>query len=123
MKFQIGTHIGVVVLFAGILVGCAAVFRAELSKRREIEQLNEEQLVLRMAKRHPQRSFTIPEAMLECRMNITDTAKVLKRLSMQGVCRVDVNNSGEIVYKFPSLTETSANVSSIDFRYEPEAID
>lgn len=101
-KHGVASQLGLITFLAGLVFVGLKLIQSQLKERRALKEINEEQLLLSRAK-NKGGSLTVSEAALECKLGISDTKKAFERLALTGVCRVDVNESGELFYWFPSF--------------------
>jgi len=104
-NMHLSGSVAALLFFVGITVGGAVVVRAQLKNRRALKELNQEQCVLGYAKAEKGRGLTVSEISLTCSLNIGDTAAVINRLLMRGVCQVDVSDEGELIYAFSCFSK------------------
>lgn len=100
---ELGGQVAATLFFVGLVVGSFLIVRNEWSKRRALREARQEQLVLRHAKTEPNNSTTISSISLNCSMSLAESIEVANRLTKRGVCTVDVSDSGDMLYCFPSL--------------------
>ncbi len=105
-----GIPVGVDTFLAGLVFVGLKLIQSQLRERNALRQINEEQLILSRAKTKGG-SLTVSDAALECKLGISDTKKAFERLALTGVCRVDVNDAGELFYWFPTF-EKSKQIQS-----------
>jgi hypothetical protein len=101
-KHGISSQLGLITFLAGLVVVGWKLVESRLKESRAWKELGEEQLILSRAKSNGG-SLTVTQTALECGVSILDAKKAFERLSMSGVCQVDVTDDGELCYNFPSL--------------------
>lgn len=104
-RHGVASQLGLITFLAGLLFVGLKLIQSQLRERRALREINEEQLLLSRAKTQGG-SLSISEAALECKLGISDTKKAFERLALTGVCRVDVNDAGELYYWFPSFEKS-----------------
>ncbi len=109
-KHGVASQLGLITFLAGLVFVGLKLIQSQLRERNALRQINEEQLILSRAKTKGG-SLTVSDAALECKLGISDTKKAFERLALTGVCRVDVNDAGELFYWFPTF-EKSKQVQS-----------
>ncbi len=98
----VSSQLGLITFLSGFVVWGWFLFKGGLEERKALKELKEEQLILTRAKAN-HGSLTVSETALESQISIGDAKKAFERLSMTGVCQVDVTDDGELCYRFPSL--------------------
>lgn len=101
-KHGVSSQLGLITFLSGFVVWGWFLVQGRLRENKAIKELTEEQLILTRAKAHSG-SLTVSETALESQLSIADAKKAFERLSMTGVCQVDVTDDGELCYRFPSL--------------------
>jgi hypothetical protein len=98
----VSSQLGLITFLSGFVVWGWYLVKGGLAENKALKELREEQLILTRAKAHSG-SLTVSETALESHISIADAKKAFERLSMTGVCQVDVTDDGELCYRFPSL--------------------
>lgn len=101
-KHPISSQAGLIVFLAGIVFICVRNVRIHLREGKAVKELKEEQSILNRARQRKQ-PLTITETALDCQLRISDAKKAFERLSLTGVCQIDVTEEGELCYRFPSF--------------------
>ncbi|MBX9569693.1 MAG: hypothetical protein K2X77_12395 [Candidatus Obscuribacterales bacterium] len=109
-KHPVSSQVGLMFFLAGLIVVCLRIVRIHLSDSKAVRELKEEQSILNRA-RQRKRPLTITETALDCQMRISDTKKAFERLSLTGVCQIDVTEEGELCYIFPSFESDSRKIT------------
>ncbi len=100
--YGVASALGLIVFLAGLgWIGWMMV-KSRLTEKNALRELREEQLILTRARANAG-SLTVGQTALECQFKIADTKRAFERLSLLGVCQVDVTEQGELCYRFPSL--------------------
>ena len=102
MRHGPGTQAACIIMFGGIFAACAFYLRSRWKDKGAVAELQQEQLILNLAKSN-RGEVTVAEVSVDCGLSISVTKKAFERLSMTGVCQVDVSDQGELVYRFPSF--------------------
>lgn len=101
-KYGVAHHLGLITFLAGLVFVGVKLVQVKLKEKRALRQIKEEQLILSRAKIDGG-TLTISAAALECGIGIADTKSAFERLSQTGVCQIDVNEHGELYYRFPTF--------------------
>lgn len=101
-KHGVSSQLGLITFLSGFVVWGWFLVQGRLRENKAIRELNEEQIILTRAKAH-RGSITVSQTALEAQLSIADAKKAFERLSLTGVCQVDVTDDGELCYRFPSL--------------------
>jgi hypothetical protein len=112
-KHALSTLVGLAVFFGGLLVICSRNVWIQSNDRKAMRELREEQSILNRA-RQTKLALTIPETALNCQLRIADTKKAFERLSLTGVCQIDVTEEGELCYRFPSFESDTRSSTLIE---------
>ncbi len=100
----VSSQLGLITFLSGLVVWGWFLVQGRLRENKAIKELNEEQLILTRAKAH-RGVLTVSQTALEAQLSIADAKKAFERLSLTGVCQVDVTDDGELCYRFPSLRQ------------------
>ena len=111
---EVGGQAAATLFFVGLLVGSILVVRNEWTKRKALKEARQEQLVLRLSKNEPNNALTISSISLNCAISLAEALEVANRLTKRGVCTVDVSDSGDMLYCFPSLLKKNIPQLGID---------
>lgn len=98
----VSSQLGLIFFMAGLTFVGWKLVESRLRESKGMKELREEQLILSRAKSNGG-ALTVSETALESGISILDAKKAFERLSMSGVCQVDVTEEGELCYNFPSL--------------------
>jgi len=101
-RHGVASQMGLIVFLCGLVFVGWKLVQGRLHDKKAVKELKEEQLILNRARANVG-SLTVSEVALECQMSIADAKKAFERLSMLGVCQVDVTDEGELCYRFPSM--------------------
>lgn len=107
-KHGVASQLGLMFFLSGLaFIGWRSIQR-RMKETRALQELKEEQLIMNRARTYSGVLF-ISETALDCQLSISGTKKAFERLSLLGVCRVDVTDDGELCYRFPSLKTKDRN--------------
>ncbi|MBX3074804.1 hypothetical protein KF728_01680 [Candidatus Obscuribacterales bacterium] len=101
-RHGVSSQLGLITFMAGLVFVGWKLVEAKLREGKAWKELREEQLILSRAKTNGG-TLTVSETALESGISILDAKKAFERLSLSGVCQVDVTDEGELCYNFPSL--------------------
>lgn len=101
-RHGVASQLGLIAFLCGLVFVGMKLINAQLIERQAVKEIQEEQAILSQAKLKGG-TLTISSAALDCKMRISDTKKVFERLAQTGICRVDVNDAGELYYWFPTF--------------------
>ena len=129
-RHGVASQMGLIVVLTGMAFVGWKMVESRLHEKKALKELREEQLILNRARNYAG-SLTVSQTALDCQIAIADTKKAFERLSMLGVCQIDVTDEGEICYRFPSLLSKeqskcdhmlgiNLDPSSIESRNRPE---
>ena len=85
---------------------CFAVswfIQKDLEKRKNLKELELEQIVLSYAAIQEGRALSIPEVSLNCGLRTSKATNILNKMSSDGICKVNVDCEGKVVYSFSSF--------------------
>ncbi|MDZ4833229.1 MAG: hypothetical protein SGJ27_05445 [Candidatus Melainabacteria bacterium] len=101
-KHGVSSQLGLITFLAGFVVWGWKLVQGRLTENKAIKELNEEQLILTRAKANGG-MLTVSQTALQSQLSIADAKKAFERLSLSGICQIDVTEEGELCYRFPSL--------------------
>lgn len=107
-KHGVASQLGLIFFLSGLAFVGWRMIQGRLKESRALKELKEEQLIMNRARNYSGVLF-ISETALDCQLSISDTKKAFERLSLLGICRVDVTDEGELCYRFPSLKTKNRN--------------
>lgn len=107
-KHGVASQLGLIFFLSGLAYVGWRMIQGRLKETRALKELKEEQLIMNRARTYSGVLF-IGETALDCQLSISDTKKAFERLSLLGICRVDVTEEGELCYNFPSLKTKNRN--------------
>jgi len=99
----VAEQLGLITFMLGIVFICGKVMQRQLHDHQALKEIEQEQLILNKAKASGG-ILTISEVALTCGMRISDSKATFERLSLTGVCQIDVNEKGELCYLFPTFS-------------------
>lgn len=105
-KHGVASQLGLITFLCGLVFVGIKLIQKQLTERRAMKEITEEQLILSYAKANGG-SLTMSAVALECKMGIADTKKAFERLALTGICRIDVTDAGELYYWFPTFATTN----------------
>ncbi|MCA9815797.1 MAG: hypothetical protein H6677_00095 [Candidatus Obscuribacterales bacterium] len=71
-----------------------------INRHRQAKELALEQSILYFAQQSGPGAVSIPEVSLGCGLRISQTETILNQMSARGICRIDVNQDGQLIYTF-----------------------
>lgn len=101
-RHGVASQMGLIVFLIGLVFVGWKMVQSRLHEKKAWKELREEQLILNRARDYAG-SLTVSQTALDCQIAIADTKRAFERLSILGVCQVDVTDEGELCYRFPSL--------------------
>lgn len=101
-RHGVASQLGLITFLCGLVFVGYKLVSVQLNEKKAVKELTEEQTILNLAKSNAG-SLTVSQTALDCRLRISDTKKAFERLSMTGVCQVDVTQQGELYYRFPTF--------------------
>lgn len=118
-KHGVSTQLGLITFLCGVVYVGMKLMGVKLREMTAMREIKEEQLILSKAKAAGG-SLTMSQAALECKLRIADTKKTFERLALTGICRIDVTESGELFYRFPTFEtpETAPGLLNIEKQFD-----
>lgn len=107
-RHGVASQLGLMFFLSGFAYVAWRIIQSRMKENRALQELKEEQLIMNRARTYSGVLF-ISETALDCQLSISGTKKAFERLSLLGICRVDVTDEGELCYRFPSLRTRNRN--------------